>query len=88
MKQLSKLKNPDIILINGENYLVLTQKNLFFDTLKNETLCCIELVKESDPKISPMFRLVYTKEKPEDVKLYIYDENSDRFLEAELKSLE
>jgi len=88
MEQISKLENPTVISINGENYIVLKQKELFFDDIKKTMDMCVELVKESEPNLSPMFRLIYVRENLDRVKFYGYDAKIDRFIERNLESLE
>jgi len=78
------LQNPDIVIVNGEKYQVLAHKELFYDKIKLEMDMCIELTSATNPQISAAARLIYVRERPSDVKFYVYDENVDRFLESKL----
>ncbi|MBI2583190.1 MAG: hypothetical protein HYW25_00855 [Candidatus Aenigmarchaeota archaeon] len=87
MKSIKELKNPDIIEINGQKFQVVENTSVHYDTKKKELVMALYLVREGERKITPKYRLEYFHDRPDEIRFFIFDENSKNWKEEKIESV-
>ncbi len=65
-KTIVDLQNPDIIVINGEEYQIFEHQSQWFDFKKNELIMIVTLIKVGEFAVTPTHHLLYVNERPND----------------------
>ena len=86
MLSIKDLKNPKIILINGEKFQVINNTSLWYHKDKEELEMVVELVKVGSTQTTPNYRLNYIYENPKKIKFFEYNKNKKEFKEIKLNS--
>ncbi|MDI6721557.1 MAG: hypothetical protein QMD85_04145 [Candidatus Aenigmarchaeota archaeon] len=86
MKSVNKLRNPDIIEINGERFQVINNTSLLYHKNRKELEMVIELVKTSDKNISPDYRITYFI-KSSEMKFFSYDKKSKEWKQQKIRTI-
>lgn len=64
MKNIYDLSNPDLIVINDEEYQVIENMSQWFDSDKEEFVGILDLIKVEEKNITPTYYISYICEDP------------------------
>lgn len=89
MKSIKKLKNPDVITLNGEKFQVIENTSVWYHTDRDELEMRIRLFKVGEKNMTPTHSLHYIYEKPEEEnlwKFFAYNRDTKEIEEVNLDS--
>ena len=64
MKNINDLWNPDLIMINDEEYQVIENTSQWWDSEKDELIMILRLIKVGEKAITPTHYITYFNEDP------------------------
>lgn len=85
MESIEKLKNADVIEINGEKFQVIMNTSLRYNEDKDELEYMIKLVKHGGGKLTADFMLTYFSKRPHMPKFFVFSKKT--WLEKKIKAI-